>query len=72
MAKKEIIYIVQIDGVVQTPVYTDLKNTCAAYRVSYGSATKGKTIFIKDGQVIRIIKSEVIKVPGRGKKPSWK
>lgn len=60
-----IIYVLCVDNEVQNNSYTSLKSLCEDSGVSYGSASKGKRIWIKGGVKWVVIETTLIKVKGR-------
>ena len=65
MKKDNIVYVVLINGSVQPLSYTSLSNICACYDIPYGSAIKGKRVFVVHEKAVIINEVEVVKISGR-------
>ncbi len=55
------IWVITIDSVIFDKSFTALKDACEAAGIGYMSAVKGKRVFTKDDQCIRITQAEVVR-----------
>lgn len=59
------IFVIQINGIVQSCTYTSLFGLCQDVGVSYSSVSKGKRLLIQDEFIITITQCKIIKIKGR-------
>lgn len=59
------IYIVSKNCKAESIGYTSLKELCMAYGFSYASASKGKSVYLKE-DIFQITKVLIKKIKGRG------
>lgn len=64
MAKQKLL-IITVNGIVDPVAYTGMFGLCKDHGLSYSMATKGKTIFQRGEDIIRISEVEVKKITGR-------
>ncbi len=62
------VYICAINSIVDEHGYTSLLGACELLGVSYDSASKGKRVWAKPGEIKTIQEINIVKIKNRGRK----
>ena len=62
------IYFGIINGIPVRNAHTSLRGICNELKVSYNSAIKGKSVWIKGDDMIILAAANLVKIKGRGNK----